>query len=52
VGPEFWQTIMGRTLIEATLPRIARSLERIAVALEKANETPAPRPLPEPPEAA
>lgn len=42
-GPGFWQTLMGKTYYEGTLPRIARALERIADALEsqkaKANET-------------
>lgn len=32
---ELHETIMGRTLIEHTLPEIARQLERIADALEK-----------------
>ena len=33
--PEFHQTLMGRKLIEGTLPEIAKQLERIADALEK-----------------
>lgn len=37
MGPEFWQTMMGRKLVEATLPSIARSLERISAVLEKSN---------------
>ena len=32
---EFYQTIMGKRYYEATLPSIARSLERIANALEE-----------------
>lgn len=32
--PEFYQTLMGRKLIEGTLPDIANQLERIANALE------------------
>jgi len=32
--PEFHQTLMGRKLIEGTLPDIANQLERIANALE------------------
>ena len=34
---ELHETIMGRRLIEHTLPEIAEQLERIANALEKAN---------------
>lgn len=37
MGPEFWQTTMGQRLIEGTIPRIAKSLERIAVVLEKSG---------------
>lgn len=33
--PEFFQTQMGHTFYEVTVPRIARALERIATALEK-----------------
>ena len=32
--PEFYQTLMGRKLIEGTLPDIADQLKRIADALE------------------
>ena len=32
--PELHETLMGRKLIEGTLPEIARQLERIADALE------------------
>jgi hypothetical protein len=32
--PELHETLMGRKLIESTLPDIARQLERIADALE------------------
>lgn len=35
---ELHETIMGRRLIEHTLPEIAEQLERIANALEKANQ--------------
>jgi hypothetical protein len=35
--PDLHETIMGRKLIEHTLPEIAEQLERIANALEKAN---------------
>jgi hypothetical protein len=35
--PELHETLMGRKLIEGTLPEIARQLERIADALEKRN---------------
>ena len=37
--PELHETLMGRKLIEGTLPEIARQLERIADALEK-RQTP------------
>lgn len=37
MGPEFWQTVMGQRLIEGTIPRIAKNLERIAVMLEKSG---------------
>ena len=38
MGPSFFQTIMGHTFYEGTVPRIAKALERIAVALEEANK--------------
>ncbi len=38
MGPELWQTMMGRQLIDGTMPRIAKALERIADALEEANK--------------
>ncbi len=34
-GVEFWQTMMGRQLVEGTLPRIANSLVRLADAAER-----------------
>ncbi len=37
-GPEFFQTGMGRKFYEADVPRIAKGIERLAAALEKANE--------------
>ena len=37
--PELHETLMGRKLIEGTLPEIARQLERIANSLEK-KQTP------------
>ncbi len=47
-GPQLWQTIIGRTLIERDLPKVANALERIAVALETiAARLPAPT-TPEP----
>lgn len=39
-GPEFFQTLMGRTFYEATAPRIATALERIADALDKGKACP------------
>ena len=38
MGPSFFQTIMGHTFYEGTVPRIAKALERIAIALEEANK--------------
>lgn len=35
--PELHETIMGRRLIEHTLPEIAKQLERVADALENNN---------------
>lgn len=35
--PELHETIMGRRLIEHTLPEIAKQLERVANALENNN---------------
>ncbi len=35
---ELHETLMGRKLIEGTLPQIAKQLERIAVALEKKED--------------
>ena len=35
---EFFQTVMGHAFYEGTMPQIAKSLSRIAGALEKANE--------------
>ena len=40
MGPEFFQTIMGRQFYDGTLPRIAKALERIADALEAAKVPP------------
>lgn len=37
--PELHDTIMGRKLIEHTLPEIARQLERIANALHQKDES-------------
>lgn len=34
---QFFQTLMGRKLIESDVPRIAKALERIADALEQQN---------------
>ena len=39
-SPEFFQTMMGRTFFDGTMPKIARALERIAAALEKQGESP------------
>ena len=38
MGPSFFQTIMGHTFYEGTVPRVAKALERIAAALEEANK--------------
>lgn len=36
--PQLHETIMGKRLIEHTLPEIAEQLQKIAEALEKANK--------------
>lgn len=41
-GPEFFQTGMGHTFYQGTMPRIMRALERIADALERMNPPPPP----------
>lgn len=38
MGPEFFQTGMGRKFYEADVPRIAKGIERLAAAIEKQNE--------------
>jgi len=38
MGPEFFQTGMGRKFYEADVPRIAKGIERLAAAVEKQNE--------------
>jgi hypothetical protein len=38
MGPEFFQTMMGRKFYEADVPRIAKGLERLIAAIEKQNE--------------
>lgn len=37
--PELHETLMGRKLIESTLPNIAKQLERIANSLEEKKES-------------
>jgi len=37
--PELHETLMGRKLIEGTLPEIARQLQRIADSLERKEES-------------
>ena len=37
-GPEFFQTRMGHTFIEGTMPRLSDRIERLAKAMERANE--------------
>ena len=39
-GPSFFQTLMGRQFIDATMPRIAKALERIAERLEQPSGAP------------
>lgn len=36
-GPKFFQTIMGRKFFESDVPRLIRTLERIAKSLEAAD---------------
>lgn len=43
MGPEFWQTARGQKFFEADIPRLIRTLERIAVALEKLAPPPPPK---------
>jgi hypothetical protein len=42
-GPSFFQTLMGRTYYEGTVPRLVKALERIADALEEQNRRSPPR---------
>jgi hypothetical protein len=37
-GPEFFQTQMGKTFFEGTLPELARQLKRIGDGLERLNK--------------
>lgn len=36
-GPDFFQTMMGRTFFEGTMPSIARNLAKIAEELKRSN---------------
>ena len=38
MGPQFFQTGMGKTFFEGTMPRIARSLATIATELKRQND--------------
>jgi hypothetical protein len=38
MGPEFFQTRMGQTFFEGTMPRMSDRIERLAKAIEKQNE--------------
>ena len=38
MGAEFFQTVMGHTFYEGTMPRIAESLESLAVEFKRAND--------------
>jgi hypothetical protein len=38
MSPEFYQTIMGKRFYESTAPKIAESLEKIAVELKRQND--------------
>lgn len=38
MGPEFFQTIMGKRFYEANIPRIIKALENIATELKRAND--------------
>jgi hypothetical protein len=42
---EFYRTPAGRKFCDSTLPSLARSLERLAAAVEEANKLRAPAPL-------
>jgi hypothetical protein len=37
-GPEFFQTQMGRAFYEGTMPRLVKTLEKIAFELQRAND--------------
>jgi hypothetical protein len=39
-GPSFFQTLMGRQFFDATMPRLAKALERIAERLEQPPAAP------------
>lgn len=34
-GPQFWQTIMGRTFVEHTMPNLVKQLARLNDNLER-----------------
>jgi len=38
MGPQFFQTVMGRAFYEGTVPRIAKSLASIATELKRQND--------------
>jgi len=38
MGPEFFQTRMGQSFYEGTMPRLAKAVDRFASALERQNE--------------
>jgi hypothetical protein len=38
MGPQFFQTMMGKTFFEGTVPRIAKSLAKIATELKRQND--------------
>lgn len=38
MGPEFFQTAMGRKFYESDFPKMIKAIERLATAIEKAND--------------
>lgn len=38
MGPEFFQTLMGKSFYQGSVPNIAKSLEEISVQLKRAND--------------
>lgn len=37
MGPQFFETNMGRTFYDGTLPRLVKAIDRLAKAIEDSN---------------